>query len=326
MKLLPNGDGIKWPFHKRIAVMLTFDFDAEYLRYSVIGKENTAFSDISRGQYGPHEGLKRCLEMLERQNITTTFFVPAVVAQNYTSEVKEIAAKHELAYHGYEHEADLDLGAEREEVNMERSEALLERFSRAKIVGHRAPLDTLQECSLALMQKRGYLYSSNLKDCDWAYLHQPDASLPPVVELPTEPAFDDFSWFYFSYADAKTITCCYPSEYVYEFWKDAFDELASEGDKVMVLKLHPQLIGRVSRIRMLERLVLYMRQNGAWIAPCREVAQYVLSFNEMRAKLAADPTIPREDIASLVAEKLTQKKLADTRLRSSREIKGGADL
>ena len=30
---LKNGDGIKWPHGKRIAVLLTFDFDAEYLRY-----------------------------------------------------------------------------------------------------------------------------------------------------------------------------------------------------------------------------------------------------------------------------------------------------
>ena len=47
----------------------------------------------------------------------------------------------------------------------------------------------------------------------------------------------------------------------------------------MCLKLHPQLIGRSSRIRMLERLVLYMRQNGAWITGCEEVARYVLAQN-----------------------------------------------
>ena len=35
MITLKNGDGIKWPHGKRIAVLLTFDFDAEYLRYSV---------------------------------------------------------------------------------------------------------------------------------------------------------------------------------------------------------------------------------------------------------------------------------------------------
>ena len=95
---IKNGDGIKWPHGKRIAVLLTFDFDAEYLRYSVTGQSALGFSDISRGQYGPHEGLKRCLNMLARQNIKTTFFVPGIVAEKYADEVKQIAAAgHELA-------------------------------------------------------------------------------------------------------------------------------------------------------------------------------------------------------------------------------------
>lgn len=46
-----NGDGIIWPQNKRIAVMVTFDFDAELLRQSVIGKKNIGFADYSRGQY-----------------------------------------------------------------------------------------------------------------------------------------------------------------------------------------------------------------------------------------------------------------------------------
>lgn len=285
MITLKNGDGIKWPYGKRIAVLLTFDFDAEYLRYSVTGKDTLGFSDISRGQYGPHEGLQRCLDMLQRQAIRTTFFVPGIVAERYPAEVKKIAEQgHELAYHGYNHDARLGIPEMEEEANMAKAEGLLEAISGRKVIGHRAPLDAMQTYAVKLMQKRGYLYSSTLKDCDWAYIH---AGEHPVVELPTEPGFDDFSFFYFSYADAHPITCCYPAKYVYDMWKDAFDELANEGDKIMCLKLHPQLIGRSSRIRMLEQLVLYMRQNGAWLASCEEVARYVLSQNGKEADLDA---------------------------------------
>ena len=283
MITLKNGDGIQWPQGKRIAVLLTFDFDAEYLRYSVTGQKTLGFSDISRGQYGPHEGLKRCLDMLQRQNIRTTFFVPGIVAEKYPEEVKQIAAHgHELAYHGYMHDARIGIPEAEEEANMMKAEKILETISGRKVQGHRAPLDALQTYSVKLMQKRGYLYSSTLKDCDWAYIHEGQR---PIVELPTEPGFDDFSFFYFSYADAHTITCCYPAQYVYEMWKDAFDELANEGDKIMCLKLHPQLIGRSSRIRMLEKLILYMCQNGAWITSCEEAARYVLAQN---GKEAAD--------------------------------------
>lgn len=274
---LKNGDGIRWPGGKRIAVMLTFDFDAEYLRYSVIGKKKIGFSDYSRGQYGPDEGLKRCLDMLKRQQIKTTFFVPGAVAEKYAEHVKAIAADgHELAYHGYAHDSTVTIDPSIEEENMVKSEALLSAISGQKVIGHRGPLDVLPECNMSLLQKRGYLYESTLKDCDWAYIPEECNPDTPIVELPTDPGIDDFSYYYFSYADEHTITCSYPNDYVYDMWKDYFDELASEGDKIMVIKLHPQLIGRVSRIRMLERFVLYMRQNGAWIASCKDVAEYVL--------------------------------------------------
>lgn len=270
-----NGNGIIWPSNKRIAAMVTFDFDAELLRHSVIGKRNIGFSDLSRGKYGPDEGLDRCLNMLERQQLKTTFFIPGHIAELYPLHVKKIAdAGHELAYHGYMHEATVDMPEAEEEANMEKSEQLLESFSNKKVVGYRGPLDLLPNCALKLMQKRNYLYCSTLKDCDWAYVHDNY----PIVELPTEPSLDDFSFFYFSYADEATITCSYPVDYVYEIWKDNFDELANEGDKIFVLKLHPQLIGRASRIRMLERFIAYMKANGAWIASCQEVAEYVKNY------------------------------------------------
>ncbi len=281
MFTLKNGDGMVWPNGKRIAVMVTFDFDAELLRKSVIGKRKIGFSDTSRGQYGPDEGLKRCLDMLARQNLHTTFFVPGRIAEVYPDKVKSIAdAGHELAYHGYLHEAAVDMPAAEEEANMAKSEALLEAISGKKVVGYRGPLDLLPNCALELMAKRDYVYGSTLKDCDWAYIHENY----PIVELPTEPTLDDFSWFYFSYADEATITCSYPVDYVYDVWKDNFDELANEGDKVFVLKLHPQLIGRSSRVRMLERFIAYMKANGAWFATCVEVAEYVKAFYAKRAE------------------------------------------
>lgn len=273
---LKNGDSMIWPEGKRIAVMITFDFDAEYLRYSVIGKKTIGFSDRSRGQYGPHEGLKRCLDMLKRQGIQTTFFIPGKVVEEYPDEVKAIAADgHELACHGYDHDNTMGVPQDQEEQGMEKSEELLSAVSGKKPCGYRGPLDTIQTYTIGLLQKRGYLYNSTLKDCDWAYIHDGSS---PLVEIPTEPGIDDFSYFYFSYADEATITASYDPEYVYQIWQDYFDELASEGDKVMCLKLHPQLIGRSGRIRMVERLILHMKQNGAWIASCEEVARHVRSF------------------------------------------------
>ena len=76
MFTLKNGDGMVWPDGKRIAVMVTFDFDAELLRKSVIGKRTIGFSDTSRGQYGPDEGLKRVLVCFNANSLKLLFLFP----------------------------------------------------------------------------------------------------------------------------------------------------------------------------------------------------------------------------------------------------------
>lgn len=271
---LKNGDGIQWPEGKRIAVMLTFDFDAELLRYSVIGKRKIGFADVSRGQYGPKEGLKRCLAMLQRHRLPATFFIPGEIIEKYPEQCREIAAaNYEIAYHGYDHNNTIGIPEKEEIASLEKSEGLIQGLCGRKPVGARGPLDALQDDSLDLFSQRGYLYDSTLKDCDWPYVLENG-----LVELPTDVAMDDFSYFYFSYADEAPINCSYLPDDVYAMWQDAFDELAAEGDKILVIKLHPQLIGRVSRINMLERFILYMQQKGAWIADCETVARYVKEF------------------------------------------------
>ena len=40
-------------------------------------------------------------------------------------------------------------------------------------------------------------------------------------------------------------------------WKDEFDALAEEGNKIFILKLHPQMIGRASRIAALGEFIAY---------------------------------------------------------------------
>ena len=57
--------------------------------------------------------------------------------------------------------------------------------------------------------------------------------------------------------------------------------LAEEGDKIFVLKLHPQMIGRASRIAMVGDFISYMKGHGAWITTCENVARYVLNQHKL---------------------------------------------
>ncbi|MGL4798863.1 MAG: polysaccharide deacetylase family protein [Cellulosilyticaceae bacterium] len=279
-----NGLKIVWPNGKRIAVMLTFDFDADTLRVSRAKSKGKTigFTDYSRGLYGPNEGLKRCLEVLADYDVKGTFFVPGKIGERYPDKVTAIhRAGHEIGYHGYDHESERGIPKEIERGYMEKSERVLEELIGKKPVGHRAPESILHPFSFELMRERQYLYSSSMKDCDYAYIHE-GVSGQRLVELPGDITLDDFTYFYFTFSD-PAVRSMYTNREVLEIWKAEFDGLAEEGDKIFCLKLHPQLIGRGSRIAMLGKLIAYMKQHGAWITTCEEVANYVIE-QDIRGK------------------------------------------
>lgn len=279
---LKCGDGITWPLGKKVAVMLTFDFDAECLQIARFHGKDVIFADRSRGEYGPNEGIFRCLNVLSNQNVKGTFFVPGYVIEKYPNQVKSIvSAGHEIAYHGYMHDANaIRIPIDEERKNMDKAEALIMSVSGKRPVGHRAPGGYMQEYTVDLLDERGYKYSSALnppKSCDWAYLHERNGKKLPIVEFATDVMTEDFPYYFFSLSNPLHKTP-YNNDYVREIWQDEFDGRIAEGDKFMCLKLHPSLIGRASRAHMLDEFIGYMKNNGAWIATCEEVADYVLSY------------------------------------------------
>lgn len=284
-----NGPALSWPDGKRIAVMITFDYDAEYMRISRAARKGTTigFTDFSRGQYGPHEGLARCLDMLDDMGVKSTFFVPGIVAEKYRDTVEEIHRRgHELACHGYLHEIDRKMTREEELAILEKSESILESITGKKPVGHRAPDSILHEFTPELLAERGYLYSSSMKDCDWAYLWEKDGQTLPLVELPNDITMDDFTYYYFTFSD-PAVRAMYTNREVIGNWKQEFDGLALEGNKIFILKLHPQMIGRASRIGALGQFIGYMQSQGAWITTCEQAARYVMAWHKAQHNMAA---------------------------------------
>jgi peptidoglycan/xylan/chitin deacetylase (PgdA/CDA1 family) len=64
---------------------------------------------------------------------------------------------------------------------------------------------------------------------------------------------------------------------VLEIWTSEFDGAYAEGG-VLVLTMHPQIIGRYHRLAMLEELVTYIQgHEGVWFATCTEVVYDWLS-------------------------------------------------
>src|SRR5690348_1798647 len=66
-----------WPNNSRVAVCLSFDDDNEsYL----LASGNTSPTTLSTADFGAQEGLPRILALLDKYNIPSTFFIPAVSA------------------------------------------------------------------------------------------------------------------------------------------------------------------------------------------------------------------------------------------------------
>lgn len=283
-----NGPELSWPDGKRIAVMITYDFDAEFLRISRAKSKGCTigFTDQSRGEYGPFEGLARCLAMMDTLDVKGTFFVPGIVAEKYRSQVEEIHRRgHEIAAHGYLHESERGICEEEAALILEKSERALSAVTGKRPVGHRGPESIIHPFTPRQLSKRGYLYSSSMKDCDWAYVWDSAATAAPLVELPSDVMMDDFTYFYFTFSD-PAVRAMYTNREVIGNWTQEFDALAEEGNKIFVLKLHPQMIGRASRIVALSGFLSYMKQHGAWIATCEEVARYVLQKEESAHEMA----------------------------------------
>ncbi|MPN15897.1 hypothetical protein SDC9_163233 [bioreactor metagenome] len=101
----------------------------------------------------------------------------------------------------------------------------------------------------------------------------------PLVELPKDSMFDDTAYDFYTDSEPERYELKSPAE-MFEVWKDEFDSLAPEGS-MMNFVLHPQFIGRVSRVDMLGSLVSYMLARGAWIDTNKAVAEHVLRQNNM---------------------------------------------
>ena len=256
-----------WPKNARCAVSFTFDFDAE----SVWIAENPANVDkpgvLSQGRYAPRVAIPLILALLERQGLTATFFVPGVTAEIYPESVREIVrAGHEVAVHGYTHTSPTDLSPVEEEETLVRSQKILEGLG-ARVSGYRSPSWDFSNHTLGLLQKHGFAYSSNMMDDIRPYRH-PETD---VVELPVQWLLDDAPHFWFNEGSwTKKIST--PRE-VREIWDAEFEGIYELGGS-FILTMHPQIIGRPHRMRMLADFIGFVSSHpGVWIGTCADIAR-----------------------------------------------------
>ena len=221
---------------------------------------------LSQGWYGPRVGLPLILDLLRRHGLKATFFVPGVIAEAYESRIREILGEgHELGLHGYTHTAPARLTAVEERAELGRARASLAKIG-AHSTGYRAPHGDVSESTVEILDESGIEYASQFVDDIWPYRH----SGRRLIELPLNPLLND--WPHFSGTAGRNIRAAHE---VFALWKEEFDALRDAGACV-ILTMHPQVIGRPSRVKMLDRLIEYIRSTeGVWVATCAHLAAHV---------------------------------------------------
>ncbi len=271
---MPRGD-MGWPEAKHSAFALSFDVDAESAILAVDPGFATRVSTMSHQAYGPRVGVPRILEMLQRQGLKATFFVPGLTADRYPETVEAIAAGgHEVGHHGYSHTPFHALSPERQRAEIEGGLASLERITGAPPRGFRAPWWELTEQLPDLLSEYGFEYDSSLMDDDRPYLLE--TSRGRLVELPVHWIMDDWEQYAFL-PEPNVGTVIESPAKVLEMWSLEMEALADDGG-LFILTCHPFISGRPSRVRAIESLIERARHRGdTWISSLGSIAAHVRS-------------------------------------------------
>jgi peptidoglycan/xylan/chitin deacetylase (PgdA/CDA1 family) len=265
---------------RRLSVCLSFDFDA--MSVWIASTDNPA--TISRGEFGA-VAVPRILALLERRHVRATFFVPGHTALAYPELVREIdAAGHEIGHHGWVHENPAKQGSEGERAVFERGLEALDRVAGVRPTGYRSPAAEFSRDTIDVLLEYGMRYDSSCSGSDFTpyYLRQGDrwskteayefGEPADLVELPFSWLLDDFPHFEF---EVGWSTDQSPPSTVREIWQGEFDYAYEQcPGGVFVLTMHPQVIGRGSRMAMLDDLIAHMAaRDGVAFEPLVEHAE-----------------------------------------------------
>ena len=268
-----------WPRGIQCAVLVTFDLDAETTFMSHDPGKELLPVMVSQGRFGPKVGVPAILELLQEFDLRSTFFVPSLVAELYPETIEAVcAAGSEISAHGHAHEIPGTFSADEEERILVKSLEILEKATGNRPIGYRAPFGQLSGGTLALLERYGFDYDSNMMDDVLPYLHASVTGAKPLVELPIHWVLVDAMFWQFH--AAQTTRPIHSTSQVLEIWKEEFAGFYEQGG-LMNLILHPQLTGRPARIRMLRELIAHIRSlPGIWLPRACEVAEYWRQQNQ----------------------------------------------
>ena len=246
-----------WPGEIKCVAMLTFDLDG----VSSWIRRDPSYADfpslMSMAEYGPSIATPRILDLLDKYDIQSSFYVPGFVAETHTDLVKEIFDRgHEIGHHGYMHEAPATMSKREEEDVLKKGINILNDITGKVPIGYRSPSWELSSISLELLSRYNFKYDSSMMGDDAPYFIESESANGRLVEVPIHWVLDDAPNFVYAPSANRLGPMRNPEE-VYITWAAEFEGLYKFG-RSFHLTMHPQYIGRPGRLLMLEKLINYI--------------------------------------------------------------------
>ena len=257
-----------WPGGAKVAVCLSFDVDNEsYL----LARGETSPTTLSAADFGAQTGLQRILDMLDQRSLPATFFVPAVSALLHPEMIPAIlrSGRHEIGVHGWIHEYLPALADEaREEQLLLQTIEYLTKATGKRPVGYRAPSWAFSKATMGLIRKSGFLYDSSLMAMDEPYEIVSNGEPTGIIELAIDWTLTETPYL------GRGGTMPSPQA-LFQLYREEFDAAYAQGT-MLVLTLHPHVVGHRSPMRHLDELVAYMQTKpGVWFATGEQIARYL---------------------------------------------------
>ena len=271
---------VNWPNGAKVAVMLTFDFDAETLWLSRDPENARRPGILSQGTYGAKVGVPMILRTLREEGVKATFFVVGWTAETHQDRAEMILREgHEIAHHSYSHSWIDPAYPDKEVEEMEKGLDALKRCLGVVPKGYRSPAGETSDNLIRLLNKHNFLYDSSLLDAINPYRHVlPDGGRGPI-ELPWHWSLDDAPYALFSIKSPRPI---FPNSHIRQVFQDEFREIYRWGG-LYNLVMHPQVSGRPSRIALLREMIQWIRTfPDVWFATGTEAAEAWSAAHEQR--------------------------------------------
>ncbi len=272
---------LRWPEDARVALCVIVNL--EHMEWNPsqgsytstlaggLGRRNfPEYAMLSHRDYGHRVGIFRVLDVLEGHGIRATIAMDALTAENYPYLVRHCLSRGcEIIGHGISVSQMItgNMSEQEERQYIRASVEALTRATGSAPAGWLGPEYGESSRTPRLLAEAGIRYV-----CDWANDEQPYLMKTPgggLVALPVMLELDDINALW----DRRI-----PAERYAELLKESFETMYDDGEnggRLMVLNLHPWLIGQPFRIGSLnEALGDITGHQGVWTGTGSEVVDW----------------------------------------------------